>query len=451
MRRSLSTLVLLVVALGLGAYIYFVEQHRAPASEEAPNDQLFSFEEDELAELYLTGTSGEVIQLHRADGTWRVVAPVEAAADETAVSSITSGLASLEIGRVLDEGPVELDPFGLADPVLDVGFALAEDDRVEHLLIGEQTPTGANRYAKLTDTDRVFLIAGYLNTTFDKTTFDLRDKAILVTSPDEFNGLHITTGEQAMALVKEGNDWRMTAPWDARADFSTVQGLVGRLTSGKMQAIESEDADDLDAYGLAEPRQTATLSDGTASETLHLGDQAPSGSRYARDASRNLVFTVEASLGSDLDRGPSEYRRKDLFDFRPFNASRIEIMQAGDSVIFEKTEAETDGELDQWKRVQPQALDVDRAEMDDLLAKLSNLRADSWIESRDDPEFGPLEQIATIRARFGEETTEDRVTIWRSAQDTFGVHGDEPGAAKIDTQAFDDALSALETLQTEDS
>ena len=57
----------------------------------------------------------------------------------------------------------------------------------------------------------------------------------------------------------------------------------------------------------------------------------------------------------------------------------------------------------------------------------------------------------TIRARFGEDADEDRVTVWRSGEDTFGVHGDEPGVAKIDTQTLDDALDALEAIQTEDS
>ena len=451
MRRLRSTLVLLVVAGGLGAYVFFVERHRAPASETEPNEQLFTFDADDIAELHLTGTSATVTELHRTDGTWRVVSPIEANADETAVSSITSSLASLEIRRVLDEGPVDLEPFGLVDPALDVGFKLADGETVAHVLIGEETPTGSDRYAKLADADRVFLIAGYLDTTFDKTTFDLRDKKILAVARDAIDELRMTVGDRTIALTKEGNDWRMTEPWDARADFSTVEGLVGRLDSGEMRSIESEDADALDTYGLAEPHVTATLSVGSASATLRLGDEAPDGTRYARDGSRDLVFTVEASLASDLERDPSEYRQKDLFTFRSFNATRLEIDHAEKTVVFEKTEATADGEEDQWRRIQPDVLDVDRIEMDDLLRKLSTLRAESWVDSREDAGLGDTERLITIRARFGEDADEDRVTVWRSGEDTFGVHGDEPGVAKIDTQTLDDALDALEAIQTEDS
>ena len=140
---------------------------------------------------------------------------------------------------MLDEGPVDLEPFGLVDPALDVGFKLADGETVAHVLIGEETPTGADRYAKLADADRVFLIAGYLDTTFDKTTFDLRDKKILAVARDAIDGLRMTVGDRTIALTKEGNDWRMTEPWNARADFSTVEGLVGRLDSGEMQSIET--------------------------------------------------------------------------------------------------------------------------------------------------------------------------------------------------------------------
>ena len=449
MQRLRSMLVLLVVALGLGAYIYFVERHRAPASEEAPNEQLFTFEADDIAELHLRGTSGTTTELRRTDGTWEVVAPIEAAADETTLASVTSGLVSLEIRRVVEEDPVDLEPFGLAEPALDLGFMLAEDDAVDHLLIGEATPTGTDRYAKLSSADRVFLIAGYINTTFDKTTFDLRDKTMLVISRDDLDRLRITVDDQTTVLAKEGNDWKLTEPWDVRADFSTVEALVGRLT-GTMQSIESEGENALDDYGLAEPAITATLSDGSAGATLYVGGEAPGARRYARDSSRDLVFTVQDSLATDLGRSPSDYRRKDLFGFRPFNATRLEIERAEDTVVFEKSEATTEGE-DQWKRVQPEAQNIDSDEMDDLLAKLSSLRVQSWIESRGAAGLGDTDRLVTVRARFGEEATEDLVTVWRTGEETFAVHGDEPGAATIDAGAFDDALAAFDAVQTEDS
>ena len=222
MRGLRSTLILLVVAVGLGAYIYFVERHRAPAPEEEPNEQLFDFEAEVVSELQVTSGDGTVTELTRDGDSWQVVSPVQTTADDTTASSIASSLASLEVRRVIaggeedPDGPVDLEPFGLDNPSLDVGFAAAGAE-TRHLLIGDQTPTGSDRYAKLSDSNRVFLIASYLNFTFDKTTFDLRDKTILDFERDDVDVLSITMENRVIRLTKDGDDWRLAEPWDVEA------------------------------------------------------------------------------------------------------------------------------------------------------------------------------------------------------------------------------------------
>ena len=453
MRGLRSTLVLLLVAAGLGAYIYFVERHRPPASEPEPNERVFDFEAEDVRELQVSLDDGEDTRLRRADGTWTVVSPVEAKADDTDVSSIATSLASLEIQRVLEEGPVDLDPFGLTEPVFDVGFKLTDDDASRHLLIGNETPTGADRYAKLANSDRVFLIAGDLASTFNKTTFDLRDKTILDFARENLNGLEMESNNVVIRLAKHETDWHMSEPWDVRADFSTIEGLIGRLGSGEMSSIEAESPNDLEPYGLSDPNARVMTRTGSSTATLIVGKEAPDGSRYAQDGSRELVFTIDAALAGDLERDPSEYRRKDLFSFRPFNAIRLEVELAEGTVAFEKTAAATEEAEDTWKRTEPESADADRTEMDDLLAKLSNLRADSFVESRADAGVRDDDPVATVRVRYGtgDETTDEHVVFWRSGEETFAVHGDEIGAAMIATSSLDDALDALEAVQTEDS
>lgn len=450
MRGLRSTLVLLVVALGLAGYIFFFERHRPPASEAEPNEQLFDFEADDVTELMVDAGADTVTELRRTEGAWEVVAPVQAAADDSATSSIASTLASLEVQRVVEEGPVDLAPFGLAEPALDVGFTLADADAPRRLLIGEQTPTGGDRYAKLGDSDRVFLIAGYLDSTFDKTTFDLRDKTVLDFERGDLDGLEITAGDRVIRFAQDGDDWQIVEPLAAGADFSTVEGLIGSLSNGRMRSVESESAVELESFGLAEPAISVALGAGSAAATLHVGDETPDGTRYARDASRPLVFTVDASLVTSLEREAAEYRRKALFAFRSFNATRLEIERPDGTVVFEKAEAEADEEEDAWRRTEPGSAEVPRADMDNLLSQVSVLRAESFVDSRADAGLGPEHIVATIRARFGDDDAEEQVTVWRSGEDTYAVRGDEAGAGTIDGPAFDAALDALEALQDAD-
>ena len=454
MRGLRSTLVLLVVAVGLGAYIYFVERHRAPASEEEPNEQVFTFEADDVAELDVTRSDGSSTRVRRDNDAWHVVAPVDTPADDTTVSSIASSLASLEIRRIVEaaeDGPVDLEPFGLDAPSLDIGFVTSDDgDDTRHLLIGDQTPTGSDRYAKVSDNDRVFLIASYLNGTFDKSTFDLRDKAILDFERTDLDRLEITSADTIIRFTKDGDDWQLAEPWDVRADFGTVESLLGSLTSGRMQSVETEAADDLEPFGLAEPHLAVSINTGSATAALHIGSESPGGQRYARDASRSLVFTVDAALVETLERGPGEYRRKDLFGFRTFNATRLEVQRADATVAIEKTESESDEEEDVWRQVAPESADLDQDQVNDLLRQLSGLRAESFVGSRDEAGLDDEQIVATVRARFGEEDTDEAVVVWRSGDDTFAVPEGEPGAAQIDTQTFNDAMGTLEALHAEE-
>ena len=91
MRGLRSNLILLVVAASLGAYIYFVERHRAPASEATPNERLFNFEAEDISNLQITASDGSVSQLQQnASGEWALVEPVQAVAEDTTVSRFSS-------------------------------------------------------------------------------------------------------------------------------------------------------------------------------------------------------------------------------------------------------------------------------------------------------------------------------------------------------------------------
>ena len=464
MRRGYSTLTLLVVFVALGLYVYFVELERPPASEVPPNESLVDVASEDFAQLTITTNGQETILEQSEDGNeWKLTGPVTAAADETQMSSITSALSTLQIQRVVAEDVVDFAPFGLDAPAVAVDFVTANDSPSERLLIGDSTPTGGERYAMLAGSGRVVLVAAHLDTTFAKSPFDLRDKTILGFDTSDVDQLEIQSSTALIRLEKNQSDWQLQEPWDARADFSTVEGLVGQLNSGQMRSIVSENASDEEAeettvadYGLSDPRLTATIRLGSATATLIVGNDASDGTFYARDASRSVVFTIDSTLVDDLGRGASDYRDKDLFDFSPFNASRIEIQQTDGSTVFEKLEAEDEESGSSWMQVSPDSTAADRTQMDDLLAKLSNIRGESFVETRDDATFNGSSLLLTAQIQFNtsgadEVSQEDLVTLWRSGDMTYGVRGGEPGAAILDTRTVDDALESLATLQNQES
>ena len=267
MRGLRSTLVMLALFVAIGGYAYFIESERAPASDPDVNEPAFDIDADAIVSLRVAADNGDVTDLSRsADdlAVWTITSPVDSGADGVAASSIANSLASLEIRRVVEEAAADLALFGLADPVFQVEFDTGENLRT--LAVGDQTPTGADRYAVIGDGTRVFLIANHLESTFNRTTFDLRDKSILDVTAADVSRLVIAQHAESIAFAKGVGDWRITDPWDVRADFGIVEGLVGRLGSEDMRSVEAEAADDSaqEPFGLDEPRLTVTVEAGDA-------------------------------------------------------------------------------------------------------------------------------------------------------------------------------------------
>ncbi|MEW5981736.1 MAG: DUF4340 domain-containing protein [Acidobacteriota bacterium] len=443
MRGFRSTIVLLVIFLGLIGYIYFYESKRPSRPDEGePKQKVFAVESGRIEEITVKSGTGDPTVLKKTDGTWQIAAPVMAAADQNEATGLATNLATLDIQRVIDENPQDLVQYGLAAPRIEIGFRTADDKAFRSIQFGDKTATGADLYAKLPSETRVFLVSGYLESTFSRTTFDLRDKTILKFERDATNAMEIVAMGAATEFAKSGTDWRLTSPIDARADATTVDGLIGRLHVGQMKSIAAADVagPDLAQYGLDEPGVSVSLTAGSSRATLVVGKEADSGSYYARDASRTMVFTVETSLVDDLKKEASAYRPKDVFDFRPYSASRIEVVRDGTQVAFERKK-NTDG-ADTWHRLDP-AGDVDVTKVDAFLASLSGLSVDSYVDAR----TATGTEVARIFVTFDDGKKQERVTFSRLGSDAFAVRPGDPGAGRFAASRLDEAMKALDALK----
>ncbi len=278
MRGFRSTLVLLVVFAGLVAYIYFVESKKSesPSGEEA-KPKVFALSADKINEISVKNSSADPTVVKKVDGAWQIVQPVQAAADQSEVQNVTSNLATAEVQRVVDENPRDLKQFGLAEPRIDIGFKTAADKDFRHLLLGDKTPTQADIYAKLPTEKKVFLVPVFLESGFNRSTFDLRDKSVLKFDRNKVDALALTSGDKTVQLAKAGEDWSIAKPIQARADYGTVEGLIGRLQSAQMKSLVVPEAKDLKEYGLDKPEVTATIGAGSAQATLQVGKKAADG------------------------------------------------------------------------------------------------------------------------------------------------------------------------------
>ncbi len=437
MRRLASTLSMVVVLAGLGAYIYFVDSKRPADGGEIKEKPFGTLSSEDIEELQIALPGETPAKLARTNGTWKLVEPSPADADTNEVTSLLTSLSSLEIQRVVDERAGDLAEYGLAPAQIDLTFKVKGQSAAKHILFGSKTSTGGDIYAKLADSPRVFLVAAFLESSFKKDPFSLRDKAILKVDRTKVDGFSVTTDAGVLEFAKQDASWTIVKPLAARADFGAVEGAIERLTSTNMQALTAEDAGDLKEYGLDKPAATMTVKTGSATATLILG-RTENAVVFAKDTSRPMVFTVAPALLTDIAKNVNEFRRKDVFDFRSFTVDRVEFRRGGTTQVFEKKKGKDS--KDEWKNAS--GATVDATKIEDLLTKVSGLRA-STFEST--PPVALKTPALSIYADF--EGKSEAVTIGKAGADAFAARPDEPGAARLDAAAVDEVVKALDALK----
>jgi hypothetical protein len=447
MRGLWSTLGLAIVLAGLGAYIYFVTW-KTPATDPATKQEkvFAAVEADKIEEIKVTSAAGDATILKKEGGGWQLVQPIAAKADDAEASGIASALSSIEITRVIEENPADLNEYGLSNPRIAIDFKAAGDKDYRKLLLGEKAPAGGDLYAKRNGEKRVFLIPAFQESTLNRSTFDLRDKTLLKFDREKVDGIDVTAGAKETAFAKEGGEWKITKPLQTRADLGAVEGLVGRLQSAQMKSIVPGEPTpaDLKKYGLDKPAATVVLNAGSTRATLLLGGKAEEATIYARDVSKPNVMTVESSLLDEVKKGPDDFRRKDLFEFRAYNANRVEISRGDQTVVFEKVKGQGDNAQDKWRRVSPNPAEVDRDKVDGFLSRLANMRAASFVAST--AKTGLDKPAMTVFVKFDDSKKEERVAFGREGEDVFASRPGEPGAAKTDATDFNESVKTLDEL-----
>lgn len=438
MKGLRSFLVLLAVALALGGFLYYDSTRERESGSK--NEKVFAgVEADKIEQVTVTSASGEKTTVQKQGPAWQLTAPVAVPADEAELSGITSNLASLEIQRVVDDQTTDFKQYGLEPAKIRVAFKSGAGEQT--LLLGDKTPTGGDMYARRPESPRVFLVSSFLETTFNKSTFDLRDKTVLKVDRGKVDRIEVQTSDRTMTFVKQGEDWRITSPIDARADFGAVEGIVGRLNTSPMKSIEAAEVKDpreLAKYGLDKPAAIVRVGSGSAQAGLAIGKSAAEGTVYARDLSRPMVFTIESGLADELKKPADEFRIKDLFDARAFNTTRIEAVRQGQTLAFEK-------DKDTWKQVVPSAKPADTAKVEALLTALTGTRANGFEPKLAAAGLETPELVVTVKFEDGKK--EDKVTFARKGTDAFARREGESAAAKIDASTLDSIVKAFDALK----
>ncbi|MBV6627734.1 MAG: DUF4340 domain-containing protein [Rivularia sp. (in: Bacteria)] len=142
MKLQRTTLVLVLLAILLGGFVYFYEfQWKSQQAEvKKKQQQLFSFKEDDVKNLKIT-TPSDTITLERApesDKTkWLMKSPVMGPANDGTVAYLLNLLETEKSERTLDSSASQLSEFGLKQPQATIDITL-NNQKTHKLVLGNK-------------------------------------------------------------------------------------------------------------------------------------------------------------------------------------------------------------------------------------------------------------------------------------------------------------------------
>ena len=293
--RYWPTILMALVLVGLGLYVYTVEfpAQESQERQEIAKKKVLTVDEQAITGMVFTTDRGEVMFAKDPRTGWRLTAPLQTEADQREVQNVIRALATGTVHRVVDHNPSALAPFGLDHPVttITIKAGTAQDT----LSIGDTGPLSSTLYV-LRASDHALLLTDMAPKDFvNKTVMTFRRKDILHMARGDVNRIRLTYPTTEIVLYhvdeKPKGKWKIRYPIEAEADMNEVRLLLFRL-------------EDLKAMGIVDPgpereRLAKTLSVPRVKVTLHTADGDQTVKLYQPDPSSGEAI-AETSVDAPL-------------------------------------------------------------------------------------------------------------------------------------------------------
>jgi hypothetical protein len=343
---------------------------------------ILAFDGDAVTALRIASPE-ETIDLERPEPKkWRIVKPIALAADADVLSAFLDTLQSSKVKEFVAEKPASLAPYGLDRPIRVKLVTGTDKDRAEKtLLFGRLDAHNRGVYAMRSGETSVLLLEEPLWTKLPKNVAVLRDKTVIAFDRDKLARIEIESPKGKVALARQGNRWRITAPEALPGDTPVINGLLFQLREMKAQAF-------LPGVHFT-PTVKVSLWEGDAKTpkvvTLAPSQETRGGqpSAYAEAAGQGAVL-VEARSLADLSKSAADLRDHMLFsEVLPRDVTRVRVKRGAKTAVFERTGPAG------WKMVEPTRGAAKTSAVDDLVATVTALRWNEMLaDGRDAKKYG---------------------------------------------------------------
>src|ERR1035437_6455719 len=221
--------------------IYTVPAARVQKFAVQANDlrdaQVLVFSEGDVHGIEVLHGTDKVSLVH-TDATWRIAAPVAAAADDTAVQQLLRRLGGLSARQFTADVATDLDKYGLAEPLATVTLRRDGANLLAQLLVGALDASNTVRFVKRVDEPFVYGVETNITAWLPANWLALRARELVDLKPDQITKLTIEKKSGKVTLQRDADKkWKLVEPIQGVIDNDALQRLLDRFAALPAEAF----------------------------------------------------------------------------------------------------------------------------------------------------------------------------------------------------------------------
>ena len=397
-----STFILILIAAGLGAYLYYVEPKLQSTKDlQEHGREIVKVDRDKATSISIKSAESK-IELKKKDNAWFIEEPLKDRADIMVVSQLFTTLEMLKHdaaigadGKLPDKEQIK--EYGLANTETKIKIGGA--DKPVELLLGKDAAVEGKIYAKLEGSNVVYVIGNDLKNQLSKKVDEFRDKKLTDLSVANVKKAVIKTVNGEIEVEKKNDHWSLVKPLKARGDDGKIGDVVSQAITARIDTFVA-DSVNVSAYGLDQPRGTISLFvEGSEKPTvLQIGtnpkEEKDKSKTYAKLSTRESVVLLPKTIEGLLDKKPNDLRDRNLVRFENDIVDRITIEPAGkDKIVLAR-------DKENWVRKADKDQPINSAVATRLLDDLKAAQAANFVAD-----------VATELPKYGLDAPAVKVTL----------------------------------------
>jgi uncharacterized protein YpmB len=367
-----TTIILFAVFVVLLAFVLLFEYKGKGEKDE--EEKLLAFSSDNIQKVTFKKEDETFTFQKGEEGEWLIIEPLEAKADKYEVDRLADDFSDLNIERVVEEVPEDLEKYGI--PQKEITLWFKDKDKPIKILIGMENHLDNTFFAKRDDETKVVLVPSSLKGLMEKSLFDFREKNTFKFETDDVKSIKLRAKKTRWIASKKKEEWFFKSPVNALAQSSKIDSILSSFSSLKAKEFISEEKkkDDVKKYGLDRPEYEITLGMPLENQEVTFSLHKQEDKLYATTSLSTRIVETEDSILTDLEKEAEELREKEVANFYSWEANRLQLKKGKIDWIVVKDEE------DNWHFESPLKEEADKSKIQTFIRKIESLEADEFID-----------------------------------------------------------------------